>query len=58
MVAKTNYENNGVIILKSFDYEIYDVSPLDNKTDCTGPLTREEFTHYIHKVVDKLIYVC
>ena len=29
--------------LKSFEYEIYDVSPLDNKTDCTGPLTLEEF---------------
>ena len=35
--------------LKSFDYEIYDVSPLDNKTDCTGPLTKEEFKYYTKK---------
>ena len=39
-------------VLKSFDYEIYDVSPLDNKTDCTGPLTLEEFEYYIYRVVD------
>jgi FkbM family methyltransferase len=45
-------------VLKSFDYEIYDVSPLDNKTDCTGPLTKEEFGHYIHKVVDNGNFFC
>jgi FkbM family methyltransferase len=45
-------------VLKSFDYEIYDVSPLDNKTDCVGPLTKEEFGHYIHKVVDNGNFFC
>jgi FkbM family methyltransferase len=45
-------------VLKSFDYEIYDVSPLDNKTDCTGPLTLEEFEYYIYKVVDNGNFFC
>jgi len=45
-------------VLKSFGYEIYDVSPLDNKTDCTGPLTKDEFGHYIHKVVDNGNFFC
>jgi len=44
--------------LKSFEYEIYDVSPLDNKTDCTGPLTLEEFGHYIYNVVDNGNFFC
>jgi FkbM family methyltransferase len=45
-------------VLKSFDYEVYDVSPLDNKTDCTGPLTLEEFEYYIYKVVDNGNFFC
>ena len=45
-------------VLKSFDYEIYDVSPLDNKTDCTGPLTLEEFEYYIYKIVDNGNFFC
>ena len=45
-------------VLKSFDYEIYDISPLDNKTDCTGPLTLEEFEYYIYKVVDNGNFFC
>ena len=45
-------------VLNSFDYKIYDVSPLDNKTDCTGPLTLEEFEHYIYKVVDNGNFFC
>ena len=44
--------------LKSFDYEIYDVSPLDNKTDCTGPLTKEEFKYYTKKIVDNGNFFC
>jgi FkbM family methyltransferase len=44
--------------LKSFEYEIYDVSPLDNKTDCTGPLTLEEFGHYIYNIVDNGNFFC
>jgi FkbM family methyltransferase len=44
--------------LKSFNYEIYDVSPLDNQTDCTGPLTLEEFEHYIYKIVDNGNFFC
>jgi len=39
-------------VLKSFDYEAYDVSPLDNKTDCTGPLTYEEFEYYLYNIVE------
>jgi FkbM family methyltransferase len=44
--------------LKSFDYEIYDVSPLDNKTDCTGPITKDEIVHYIRKIVDNGNFFC
>jgi len=44
--------------LKSFDYEIYDVSPLDNKTDCTGPLTKEEFKYYTKKIIDNGNFFC
>jgi FkbM family methyltransferase len=39
-------------VIKSFDYEIYDASPFDNKTDCTGPLTFEEFEYYLYKIVE------
>ena len=45
-------------VLKSFDYEIFDVSPLDNKTDSTGPLSLEEFEYYTHKVVDNGNFFC
>jgi FkbM family methyltransferase len=45
-------------VLKSFDYEIYDISPLDNKTDCTGPLTKEEFKYYIKKIIDNGNFFC
>ena len=44
--------------LKSFDYEIYDVSPLDNKTDCVGPITLEEFEYYTYKIVDNGNWFC
>ena len=45
-------------VLKSFDYEIYDVSPLDNKTDCVGPITFEEFGFYIRRIVDNGNFFC
>jgi len=45
-------------VLKSFDYEIFDVSPLDNKTDSTGPLSLEEFEHYIYHIVDNGNFFC
>ena len=45
-------------VLDSMGYKIYDVSPLDNKTDCTGPLTFEEFKYYIHKIVDNGNFFC
>ena len=45
-------------VLKSFDYEIYDVSPLDNKTDCVGPITLEEFEYYTHNIVDNGNWFC
>ncbi len=34
------------------DYVMYDMSPLDNITDCVGPLSKEEFLHYNKKVID------
>jgi len=45
-------------VLKSFDYEIFDVSPLDNKTDSTGPLSLEEFEYYIYHIVDNGNFFC
>ena len=45
-------------VLKSFDYEVFDVSPLDNKTDSTGPLSLEEFEYYTYKVVDNGNFFC
>jgi len=46
-------------ILKSFNYEIYDVSPLDNKTDCTGPITTiEEFEYYTYNILDNGNWFC
>jgi hypothetical protein len=45
-------------VLKSLEYEIYDISPLDNKTDCTGPLSLEEFEYYIYKIVDNGNFFC
>jgi FkbM family methyltransferase len=44
--------------LKSFDYEIYDVSPLDNKTDCAGPLTKEETSYYIYNIMQNGNFFC
>jgi len=44
--------------IKSFGYELYDVSPLDNKTDCTGPITKEEIAHYIRRVIDNGNFFC
>jgi FkbM family methyltransferase len=44
--------------LKSFEYEIYDVSPLDNKTDCTGPLTEGEISHYVYNVMQNGNFFC
>jgi FkbM family methyltransferase len=45
-------------VLKLLEYEIYDVSPLDNKTDCTGPLSLEEFEYYIYNIVDNGNFFC
>ena len=54
--AFSNSSNNEIKdyynTIKSFNYEIYDMSPLDNITDCVGPLTSEEFVHYTKKVID------
>ena len=58
-VSLTNEEMEDYYnVLKSFDYDIYDISPLDNKTDCTGPLTKEEFKYYIKKIVDNGNFFC
>jgi len=44
--------------LKSFGYEIYDVSPLDNQTDCVGPITLQEFEYYTHHIVNNGNWFC
>lgn len=44
--------------IKSFGYEFYDVSPLDNKTDCVGPITEEEISYYIRHIVDNGNFFC
>jgi FkbM family methyltransferase len=44
--------------IKSLDYNIYDVSPLDNKTDCVGPIALEEFEYYTYNIVDNGNWFC
>ena len=39
-------------------YKIYDMSPLDNITDCVGPLTKEEFVYYNEKIIDNGNILC
>jgi FkbM family methyltransferase len=44
--------------IKSFGYEIYDISPLDNPTDCAGPLSLNEFGYYTYNVTDNGNFLC
>ena len=44
--------------IKSFGYEIYDIAPLDNKTDCTGPLNGEEFEYYTYNIMENGNFLC
>jgi len=39
-------------------YNIYDMSPLDNLTDCVGPLSQEEFIYYNEHVIDNGNILC
>lgn len=41
-----------------FGYKIYDISPLDNITDCAGPLKLDEFEYFIHHVCDNGNLLC
>lgn len=42
----------------NFGYKIYDISPLDNITDCAGPLKLDEFEHFIYNVCDNGNFIC
>jgi FkbM family methyltransferase len=44
--------------IESLGYNIFDVSPLDNKTDCVGPITLDEFKYYTYKIVDNGNWFC
>ena len=50
--SSTNEIEDYYNTIKSFGYEIYDMSPLDNIVDCVGPLTSEEFLFYTRKIID------
>lgn len=44
--------------IKSFGYELYDASPLDNPTDCVGPLTKDEIAYYIYNIMQNGNFFC
>jgi len=44
--------------IKSHNYEIYDISPMDNLVDCMGPLSLEEFEHNIYHVNKNGNFLC
>jgi FkbM family methyltransferase len=55
----TNEEINDFYdTISSLGYYFYDVSPLDNKNDCTGPITKEEISYYIRNVMDNGNFFC
>lgn len=63
MVEAFRFLNNEQIndyfnVINSLNYKIYDISPLDNISDCTGPLSKEEFQYYIYNVCDNGNFLC
>ena len=42
----------------TYDYLIYDISPMDNPIDCMGPLNLKEFEHNIYKVNKNGNFLC
>jgi FkbM family methyltransferase len=44
--------------IDSFGYKIYDISPLDNITDCVGPLDIDEFKYYTYNICDNGNFLC
>lgn len=44
--------------ITQFGYKIYDISPLDNITDCSGPLKSDEFEYFIYNVCDNGNFLC
>lgn len=44
--------------ITNLGYKIYDISPLDNITDCAGPLKADEFQHFIYNVCDNGNFLC
>jgi FkbM family methyltransferase len=45
-------------VIKECGYNMYDMSPLDNITDCVGPLSKEEFIYYNKEVIDNGNILC
>lgn len=58
ILLKTSNEKNCFDIIKSIGYDVYDVSPLDNITDCTGPLSKEEFNYYSDNISKEGNFLC
>lgn len=45
-------------VINSLGYKIYDISPLDNITDCAGPLDNDEFKYFTYNVCDNGNFIC
>jgi len=58
ILLKTSNQKNCFDLIKSLGYDVYDVSPLDNITDCTGPLSKEEFDYYSDNVSKDGNFLC
>jgi len=44
--------------LNELDYLIYDASPHNEKENCVGPLSKEEFSYYLHKIMNGENFLC
>ena len=44
--------------INSLGYDIYDISPLDNITDCVGPLDIDEFKYFTYNICDNGNFLC
>lgn len=44
--------------INSLGYKIYDISPLNNINDCTGPLNRDDFEYFIYNICNNGNLLC
>ena len=44
--------------LNNLDYLIYDASPHNEKDNCVGPLSEEEFSFYLYKIMNGENFLC